>query len=88
MCLGVPGRVVEWLDRSPLFERAIIEFGGVRKECNMTCTPQVEVGQYVIIHAGIAICQVNEDAANRSLEEFTRLGTATSLEPSDVEPKS
>ena len=32
MCLGVPGKVVEWIDRDPTFARAQIEFDGVNFE--------------------------------------------------------
>lgn len=55
MCLGVPGRVVRWLDRSELMAEAEIDFDGVRKRCPMACVPAAEVGDYVLIHAGIAI---------------------------------
>lgn len=55
MCLGVPGRVVRWLDRSELMAEAEIDFDGVRKRCPMACVPQAEAGDYVLIHAGIAI---------------------------------
>lgn len=61
MCLGLPGEVVEWLERDPLFARAEIRFGGVRKVCHMACVPEAEVGDYVIVHAGIAICRVQPD---------------------------
>ena len=44
MCLGLPGEVVEWLERDPLFARAEIRFGGVRKVCHMACVPEAEVG--------------------------------------------
>lgn len=55
MCLGVPGRVVRWLDRSELMAEAEIDFNGVRKRCPMACVPDAKVGNYVLIHAGIAI---------------------------------
>jgi hydrogenase expression/formation protein HypC len=55
MCLGVPGRVVRWLDRSELMAEAELDFGGVRKRCHMACVPDAAEGDYVLVHAGIAI---------------------------------
>ena len=55
MCLGIPGKVVKWIDRDPLFARAEVEFGAVRRACHMACVPEAAEGDYVIVHAGIAI---------------------------------
>lgn len=73
MCLGVPGRVVKWNDRDPVFGRAMIEFSGVQRECHMACVPDAEVGEYVIVHAGIAISRVDEQQAELALREFRLL---------------
>lgn len=73
MCLGVPGRVVRWLDRSGPFGRAEVEFDGVTRSCQMACVPDAEVGEYVIVHAGLAICRVDEEQARRTWEELRRL---------------
>ena len=73
MCLGVPGRVVDWLDRDPLFARAEVEFGGVRREVHMACALEAEVGDYVIVHAGIAIGRIDEQEAAWALREFGRI---------------
>lgn len=74
MCLGVPGRVMEWIDDDPIFARATIEFGGLRRECHMACVPDAEVGEYVVVHAGIAISRIDPDEAQRVLEELQVLG--------------
>jgi hydrogenase expression/formation protein HypC len=70
MCLGVPGKVVEWIDHDPVFGRAIVEFGAVRRECQMACVPAATVGEYVIVHAGIAITIVDVQEAERTLQDF------------------
>ena len=69
MCLALPGRVVEWIDRDPLFARAQVEFAGVRRECHLACVPDAEVGDYVVVHAGIAISRIDAKAAERLLKE-------------------
>lgn len=77
MCLGVPGRVVQWLDRDPLLARAEVEFAGVRRECHLACVPDVQVGDYVVVHAGIAISRVDAAAARLLLEELRAAGEAS-----------
>jgi hydrogenase expression/formation protein HypC len=67
MCLGVPGRVVEWIDRESIMAPAWIEFDGLRKECSLACVPEAEVGDFVIIHAGVAICRIDADRAAEML---------------------
>ncbi|MBM3998298.1 MAG: HypC/HybG/HupF family hydrogenase formation chaperone [Planctomycetes bacterium] len=68
MCLGVPGQVVHWIERNGPLARAEVEFGGIRRVCHMSCVPDAETGDYVIVHAGIAISRVDAEAAGRALE--------------------
>ena len=81
MCLAVPGKIVQWLDREPLFARAEVEFAGVRRVCHMACVPEAEVGEFVIVHAGVAISRVDADEAQRILDELRGLDES-SEEPS------
>ena len=67
---GVPGKIVRWLDNDPTFGRAEIEFEGVRRECHMACVPEAVEGDYVVVHAGIAISRINEQEAQRVLQEL------------------
>jgi hydrogenase expression/formation protein HypC len=76
MCLAIPGRLVGWLNRDPLFAQAMVEFDGVARACHMACVPHAEVGDYVIVHAGIAISRLDEHEARRLLEEVSRLPDA------------
>jgi len=78
MCLGVPGRLTAWLDRDPLLARGLVEFGGVRRECHLACVPEAEVGDYVVVHAGIAISCIDAAEAERILQELQSAGEATS----------
>jgi hydrogenase expression/formation protein HypC len=68
MCLGVPGRLVRWIDRDPLLAVAEIDFGGVTKPCHMACALDAVAGDYVLVHAGIALTIVDERQALRTLE--------------------
>jgi hydrogenase expression/formation protein HypC len=67
MCLGIPGKVVEIRDDGPL-RMARVDFGGVRKEACLAYVPEVQLGEYVIIHVGFAISVVDEEEALRTLE--------------------
>jgi hydrogenase expression/formation protein HypC len=74
MCLAIPGRVVSWIDRDPLFASAEVEFGGIRRRCHMACVPEAEPGDYVIVHAGIAISRVDQAAAYQALVDLRACG--------------
>lgn len=74
MCLGIPGKVVRWLDHDPLFARAEVEFAGVCRVCQMACVPEAQAGDYVIVHAGVAISLLDEAAAQLTLAEVFASG--------------
>ncbi|HEY1169665.1 MAG TPA: HypC/HybG/HupF family hydrogenase formation chaperone [Candidatus Limnocylindrales bacterium] len=67
MCLGIPGKVVEIRDDGAL-RMARVDFGGVRKEACLAYLPEVGIGDYVIVHVGFAISQLDEDEALKTLE--------------------
>lgn len=73
MCLAVPGKIVRWIDRDPTFARAEVEFGGVRRICHMACVPDAPEGDYVLVHAGVAITRLDAAEALRALEDLARL---------------
>ena len=73
MCLAVPGKVVEWIERDPLFGTALVEFGGVRRRVSLACVPEAEPGDYVLVHAGVAIARIDADEARRTLAAFEDL---------------
>jgi hydrogenase expression/formation protein HypC len=67
MCLGIPGKVVEINDEGPL-RMARVDFGGVRKEACLAYVPEVVLGDYVIVHIGFAISQLDQEEAMKTLE--------------------
>ena len=80
MCLGIPGRVVRWIERDPLLAQADIEFDGVRRVCHMACVTEAEEGDFVLIHAGIAIARIDAAAAEQVLAELTALDDQEALD--------
>jgi hydrogenase expression/formation protein HypC len=68
MCVGVP-LLVKSIDGL----RAEVEMGGVTREASLALTPEAEVGDYVIVHAGYAISVVDEQEALETLELFQEM---------------
>lgn len=73
MCLAVPGKVLDIRDDRGT-RMATVDFGGVRKEICLAYLPEVEVGDYTIVHVGFAISRVDEASALETLQMFRDLG--------------
>lgn len=73
MCLAVPGQIVSITEASPAQRLGRVNFGGVIKEVSLAFTPEACAGDYVIVHAGCAISQLDEDEAQDVLAEFAAL---------------
>lgn len=73
MCLAVPGRVLDVEDRDGT-RMATVDFGGVVKEVCLEYLPDLQVGEYAIVHVGFALQRLDEESARRTLELFENLG--------------
>jgi hydrogenase expression/formation protein HypC len=67
MCLGIPGKVIEIYQVNNM-KMGKVDFGGVIKETCLEFLPEIQVGDYTIIHVGFGISQVDEEEAQRTLE--------------------
>ncbi len=67
MCLGVPGRVNEVYEANGL-KMGKVDFGGVKREVCLEYVPEIEIGEYVIVHVGFAINQMSEEEAEETLD--------------------
>lgn len=74
MCLGVPGRVVEKLGETDGLEHALVEFGGVSRAVCTACVPDAAPGDFVIVHAGVAITKLDAAEADRLLAHLRAMG--------------
>jgi hydrogenase expression/formation protein HypC len=63
MCLGVPGKVLTIEPNTFGMTMGKVSFGGVAKEVCLAYTPEVAVGDYVIVHAGFALNRLDEEEA-------------------------
>ena len=73
MCLGVPGKVIE-IYESDGIRMGKVDFGGLTKEACLAYVPEVELGDYTIIHVGCAITKLDEQSALETLELFNQIG--------------
>jgi len=74
MCLAIPGQVVERLPAEYALEYALVDFDGLRRRVCVSCVPDAQPGDYVIVHAGIAINRLDAEEAERLLDELRRMG--------------
>lgn len=73
MCLAIPGRVEEISAEGGL-RVGRVNFGGVVKRVCLDYVPEVQVGDYTIVHVGFAISKIDEETAEQTLAEFRALG--------------
>lgn len=73
MCLAIPGKVEE-ITSDGLIRVGRVNFGGVVKNVCLDYVPEVEVGDYTIVHVGFAISKIDEETAEQTLADFRALG--------------
>jgi hydrogenase expression/formation protein HypC len=72
MCLAIPGKVIEITEENGLAMGRIDYAGTVNTAC-LAYVPEVNVGQYVIVHAGFALSVVDEVEARKTLDLFDEI---------------
>ena len=73
MCLAIPGKVEE-ITSDGMIRIGRVNFGGVVKNVCLDYVPEVEVGDYTIVHVGFAISKIDEETAEQTLADFRALG--------------
>ena len=73
MCLGIPGRIVEFVDAGHQIAKA--EVSGVRRNINvgLVLPDGLEIGDWVLIHVGFALSKIDEDEAKRTTDYLIQL---------------
>ncbi|MBP8001750.1 MAG: HypC/HybG/HupF family hydrogenase formation chaperone [Chloroflexi bacterium] len=72
MCLGIPGKVLEIYEAEGT-RMGKVDFSGVQKEVCLAYLPEIEVGNYTIVHVGFAITQLDEASALETLALFQEM---------------
>lgn len=80
MCLGVPGKIVEIQQDPTGMNMGKVSFGGIVKEVCLAYTPEVEPGDYVVVHVGFAISTIDEDEAHKVFAYLQEMGELEELE--------
>ncbi|MBU1320393.1 MAG: HypC/HybG/HupF family hydrogenase formation chaperone [candidate division Zixibacteria bacterium] len=65
MCLAVPGKLISKSDCEPMLRSGRIDFGGIVKDVSLAFVPEARLGDYLLVHAGIAIGIVDEEEVSR-----------------------
>ena len=73
MCLAIPGQVERITGVDPLERMGTVNFGGIRKDACLAYVPEVQVGDYVIVHVGFALSKVDEDEAQKIFEYLKQM---------------
>lgn len=82
MCLAIPGKVIHKEERSGLL-MGRVDFSGVTREVQLDFVPEVEVGEYVIVHVGFALSRLDADEAARTLDMLKEMGALQNEVTSD-----
>ena len=67
MFLGIPGKVVNIYEQAGTL-MASVDFDGVQQAVCIATTPEVQVGQYVLVHAGFALNVLSDTEAEETLK--------------------
>jgi hydrogenase expression/formation protein HypC len=81
MCLAIPGKILEISTQlDDLYRTAKVSFGGIRKEINLCMVPEAQVGDYVLVHVGVAISKIDEEEAMKVFSYLEGMGEVDELE--------
>lgn len=72
MCLAIPGKILS-IQGEDLMRSGKVSFSGVVKEVNLAFLPESKIGDYAIIHAGVAIAVVDPEEAEQTLQDLQKL---------------
>ena len=72
MCLAIPGQILEVVDESNRLAR--VDVAGVRRTVNIGLLDDAGPGDWVLIHVGFAISQVDEEEARATRDLLERMG--------------
>jgi hydrogenase expression/formation protein HypC len=72
VCLAIPGQILEVVDEPNRLAR--VDVAGVQRNVNIGLLDDAGVGDWVLIHVGFAISQVDEEEARATRDLLERMG--------------
>ncbi len=88
MCLAIPGKLIEISTDAQGVLMGRANFGGIVKQVCLEYTPEVAVGDYVLVHVGFALSKVDEAEAARTYAALEQLQQLGELDVPDVDDPS
>lgn len=76
MCLAIPGQIISLGETAGSCLSGKVRFGAIIKEVNLFCTPEAVPGDYVIVHAGLAIAVLDQEEAVAVLDTFAEMASS------------
>jgi len=81
MCLAIPGKILQINKEN---HTALVDFDGIKQNVIVALILNPEVGNYVIVHAGYAIEQMDENEALEAIEQWKEIAEDQDLKLSDM----
>ncbi len=86
MCLGIPGKVVEIYEVDGTL-MSKVDFDGVVQEVCIATTPEAQLGQYVLVHAGFSLNVLSDIEASETLKILKELEAFNQSYYGDQDPQ-
>ena len=80
MCLAVPGKILSVSGSDPLLRSGRVDFAGIVREVNLACVPEAVIGDFVLVHVGVAISVLDADEAAEVFAYLREMGDLADLE--------
>ncbi|WP_202319846.1 HypC/HybG/HupF family hydrogenase formation chaperone [Archaeoglobus neptunius] len=72
MCLAIPGKI-----EKISYPTAVVDFKGLKREVRIDLIEDLNVGDFVLVHVGMAIQKVDEEEAKKTWELLERIADET-----------
>jgi hydrogenase expression/formation protein HypC len=84
MCLAVPGKIIGFVDNvESVFKIGKVSFDGIIKKINLGLVPEAIIGDYVLVHVGVAMSVVDEAEAKRTMDFLLGTDDLEDIRPDD-----
>ena len=83
MCLGIPGEILETHEGDLGLRMGTVRFGGAERQVCLEYVPEAQVGEYVIVHVGVAISRVSAEEAQEVFGYLEEIQALSDLEDAE-----
>ena len=80
MCLAIPGKIISIDNSNPELKMAKVDFAGVMKNVCIEWLPDVQTGEYVLVHVGFALNKIDVEDAEKTLADLRAMGDLPDVE--------